>query len=105
MIKIARLSKSFIDGNHGDSVCVFNDFNLQIAPKELHYNHNDLHKRNVAKDEPQNGHSHILASLIGNSQTIPIVNGELQLGTWQSIFLIELDAARYRKINVMVIGQ
>jgi len=35
MIKIARLSKSFPDENHGDSVCVFNNFNLQIASKEL----------------------------------------------------------------------
>ncbi len=77
----------------------------RLVPKELHYNHNDLHKRNVPKDEPQNGQSHILAALIGNSQIIPIVNGELQLGTWQSVFLIELDSARYRKITITVIGQ
>ncbi len=77
----------------------------QIAPANKHYNHNDLHKRNVPKNEPQNGRSHVLAALIGNSQTIPIVNGKLKLGTWQSIFLIELDSARFRKVSITVIGQ
>ena len=77
----------------------------KLAPKELHYYHNDMHVRNAPPGEPKNGHSHILASLIGSSQTVPVVDGQLKLGTWQSIFLVELDFARYRRVIVTVIGE
>ncbi|MDP3742041.1 MAG: secondary thiamine-phosphate synthase enzyme YjbQ [Candidatus Micrarchaeota archaeon] len=77
----------------------------RLAPKNLSYQHNDLQLRNAPPEERKNGHSHILASLIGGSQVIPVVNGKLKLGTWQSIFLIELDAARYRTVEIMVIGE
>lgn len=77
----------------------------RLAPDGIHYHHNDLHKRNVPKDEPQNGKSHILATLIGGTQTVPIQDGKLKLGTWQSIFLIELDFARYRRVIITVIGK
>ncbi|MBO7444390.1 MAG: YjbQ family protein, partial [Methanobrevibacter sp.] len=41
-----------------------------------------------------NAASHIRAFLLGSSETIPIVDGRLDLGTWQSIFFIELDGPR-----------
>lgn len=41
--------------------------------------------------EPLNAHSHLLAMLLGSSETIPVVNGQLVLGTWQSILLVDLD--------------
>jgi len=77
----------------------------RLAPKDLYYKHNDLRHRKAEPGEPLNGHSHILSSLIGASQTLPIVDGKLKLGTWQSIFLIELDSARFRRITVTVIGE
>jgi len=39
-----------------------------------------------------NGHSHIRASLVGPSLTIPIIDGYLMIGNWQQIVLMEMDA-------------
>jgi secondary thiamine-phosphate synthase enzyme len=52
-----------------------------------------------------NGHSHLQATLMGPSITVPISNGRLVLGTWQQIFHLECDVrARHRTIMVTVIG-
>ena len=52
-----------------------------------------------------NAASHIRAFLLGSSETIPIVDGRLDLGTWQSIFFIELDGPRRnRTIDLTFIG-
>ncbi|HII78963.1 MAG TPA: YjbQ family protein [Methanosarcina sp.] len=45
-----------------------------------------------------NAAAHIKAVLCGNSQNIPVVDGKLQLGTWQGIYLAEFDGPRTRKI-------
>lgn len=51
-----------------------------------------------------NAQSHLLASILGPSETIPIENGELLLGTWQGILLVELDGPRReRKVAVTLI--
>ncbi len=53
-----------------------------------------------------NGHSHLRSTLFGCSQTIPFVNGELLLGTWQQIILIDFDERpRNRKVIVQFIGE
>lgn len=53
-----------------------------------------------------NGHSHIRASLIGPSLTVPIASGHLTLGTWQQIVLIDSDIkARSRKVIVQMTGE
>ena len=49
-----------------------------------------------------NGAAHIKAAILGPSETVPIKNGKLLLGTWQSIALVELDGPRSRKIIVSV---
>ncbi|HSP06852.1 MAG TPA: secondary thiamine-phosphate synthase enzyme YjbQ, partial [Acidobacteriota bacterium] len=52
-----------------------------------------------------NGDAHLKAGLIGPSQTIPIVNGEMALGRWQNIFLCEFDGPRKdREIVVTVVS-
>ncbi|MBQ6138556.1 MAG: YjbQ family protein [Methanobrevibacter sp.] len=52
-----------------------------------------------------NAASHIMAFLLGSSETIPIVDGRLDLGTWQSIFFIELDGPRTnRTVDLTFIG-
>jgi secondary thiamine-phosphate synthase enzyme len=50
-----------------------------------------------------NAHAHIKAAVIGSCKTLPIRNGRLLLGTWQSLFLIEFDGPRERKVTVQVI--
>jgi secondary thiamine-phosphate synthase enzyme len=53
-----------------------------------------------------NGHSHLQATLLGPSLTVPIVNGKPALGTWQQIFLLECDVRqRQRDLIVTAVGE
>ena len=53
-----------------------------------------------------NGHSHLQATWLGPSVTVPVTNGRLHLGTWQQIFHLECDVRpRHRTIVVTVIGE
>ena len=76
------------------------------APRTAHYDHNDFERRtvNMTDDECRNGHAHCQHLLLGNSETIPLVNGALALGTYQRIFLVELDHPRPRRVLVSVVG-
>ena len=76
----------------------FPDMLEKIAPKGIEYHHdNSWHDGN--------GHSHLKASLIGPSLTIPFINGQTSLGTWQQIVFVEMDTrSRERKIVVQIIG-
>jgi secondary thiamine-phosphate synthase enzyme len=81
------------------------DFFLKIAPPEGPYKHNDLHLRvGIPPDEPENAHSHLIAMLLGNSETVTIHHGELVLGRYQSILLLEMDGPRERTLAVQVLG-
>lgn len=71
----------------------------RIVPKDIEYQHD-----NTWHDG--NGHSHVRASLIGPSLTIPFKDGDLTLGTWQQVVLLEIDTRkRERKIILQIIGQ
>jgi secondary thiamine-phosphate synthase enzyme len=77
----------------------------RVAPRAGDYQHNDFSRRvDIPPDEPANGHSHCKALFLPMSVCINIANGELQLGRWQRIFLLELDEARERRVSVMVMG-
>jgi len=53
-----------------------------------------------------NGHSHIRASFVGPSLTVPIADGKLVLGTWQQIVFMEFDnKPRSREVAVQVVGE
>ena len=79
----------------------------RIAPRNGHYKHNDFTIRtvNMNEDECPNGHAHCQHLLLGNSETMPIIDGVLQYGKYQSIFLIELDRPRPREVMVQVLGE
>ncbi|MEL6491119.1 MAG: secondary thiamine-phosphate synthase enzyme YjbQ [Cyanobacteria bacterium J06621_3] len=77
----------------------------KLAPPEDKYLHNDLHLRDVPPDEPVNAHSHLMAMTLNNSETIPVVDGKLALGTYQSVLFIELDGPRERTLFVQVSGE
>jgi secondary thiamine-phosphate synthase enzyme len=47
-----------------------------------------------------NAHSHIKAAILGPSETIPIIDGKLILGTWQAIMLCDFDGPRRRKVMI-----
>ncbi len=53
-----------------------------------------------------NGHSHVRASIVGPSLTIPFSNGRLILGTWQQVVLVEMDIhSRSRRLFIQIIGE
>jgi len=52
----------------------------------------------------RNAQAHLAGILIGNSITVPVHNGQPQLGTWQSIFFLELDGPRSRRALISVMG-
>src|SRR5919206_3363654 len=68
----------------------------RLAPAQAHYRHNDFRIRtqHMHEDESPNGHAHCLQLMIGTSENVPVLDGELLLGTWQRIFLVELDGPR-----------
>jgi secondary thiamine-phosphate synthase enzyme len=51
-----------------------------------------------------NGPAHVRSVLVGNSVTIPVRDGSLDLGTWQGIYLAEFDGPRVRSASITVIG-
>ena len=71
----------------------------KLAPEDGVYRHEETW-------HDDNGHSHVRASLLGPSLTIPLVDGRLTLGTWQQIILIDFDTrVRDRHIVVQVMGE
>jgi len=71
----------------------------KIAPKKQYYHHHETW-------HDDNGHSHVRASLIGPSITIPLIDGKAIHGTWQQIVFIEFDTrARQRNIHVQIMGE
>ena len=65
----------------------------RIVPQSINYNHDDFSIRtvNICEDECRNGHSHCKALGLPTSVTLNLINGEVQLGRWQTILFIELD--------------
>jgi len=66
------------------------EFFDRIVPKDLPYHHE-------ATWHDGNGHSHVRASLLGPSLTVPVAGGNLLLGTWQQIVLVDFDNRRRRR--------
>jgi secondary thiamine-phosphate synthase enzyme len=66
----------------------------RLIPAEGDYEHNRL-------NHDSNSHAHLRAALIGPSETIPIIDGRMTLGTWQQVVLIDFDdRARERTVSV-----
>ena len=71
----------------------------KIVPQNARYEHEETW-------HDDNGHSHVRASLLGPSLAVPIVDGQLTLGTWQQIILIDFDTrSRSRLVICQIIGE
>jgi secondary thiamine-phosphate synthase enzyme len=70
----------------------------RLIPVQGDYEHNRL-------NHDTNSHAHLRAAIVGPSETIPVVGGELALGTWQQIVLIDFDdRPRSRVVTVQVLS-
>lgn len=98
------------------------------ATKDVRYYHNDIDKRPDSEEErercrengwniddpaslqawrdqePINAHSHLLTMLLGSSESIPVVDGAMVLGQWQSVLLVDLDGPRDRTVGIQFLG-
>jgi secondary thiamine-phosphate synthase enzyme len=83
------------------------EFLKRLAPEDGKYNHNDFTRRtvNMCSGECANGHSHCLHLLLPSFESRPIIDGKVNFGIWQRVFLIELDHDRERQVLVQVIGE
>ena len=67
-----------------------------LFPESANYLHNRI---------DDNAHSHIAASFLGHARSFPIINHQLIRGTWQNIFVVELDGPRSRRtVNITIVG-
>ncbi len=78
----------------------------RLAPSTVSYSHDDfdLRTENLTPNERPNGHAHCKALFLRSSETLNIINGELDLGRWQRVFFIELDGARPRTVSLSILG-
>lgn len=73
----------------------------QIIPRHVYYKHNDPDHSDC---ERKNADAHMRALVVGHSLTIPIVDGQMKLGTWQQVLFAEFDGPNRRKVHVQVMG-
>lgn len=70
----------------------------RLVPPCAEYEHN-------VRNHDTNGHAHLRAALVGPSESVPIVAGQLALGTWQQIVLLDFDdRPRERQVAVQVLS-
>lgn len=83
------------------------EFLEKIFPRDHSYQHNNFEIRtvNMNENESPNGHAHLQHLLMGTSETVPVMDGQMQFGTYQSIFFIELDHPRLREVLVQIVGE
>jgi len=71
----------------------------RLAPEDIYYEHNE-------RWEDRNGYAHVRASLLGPSLHVPVIDGKLNLGTWQQIVLIDFDnRPRERQVIIQLLGE
>ena len=70
----------------------------RLIPPGAEYEHN-------VRNNDTNAHAHLRASLVGPSESVPVVGGDLGLGTWQQVVLIDFDdRPRDRVVSVQVVS-
>ena len=93
---------------HSTSAIVVNE-NESGLLRDLEFTLNNLITDKYSYDHDRidnNARSHLKSFLLSSSECLPIKNGRLDLGTWQSVFFIELDGPRHgRTISLTIIGE
>jgi secondary thiamine-phosphate synthase enzyme len=79
----------------------------RLAPSDRAYAHDDFGRRvvNLMPGERRNGHAHCRAAFLRTSEVIAVSAGELMLGRWQRVMLVEFDGSRSREVSVTLMGE
>jgi secondary thiamine-phosphate synthase enzyme len=73
----------------------------KIAPRDGEYQHNI-----ETVDGRLNAHSHLMSLMLNSSESMPVTDGKIRIGEWQSVFFIELDGPRrVREVFISVMGE
>jgi secondary thiamine-phosphate synthase enzyme len=78
-------------------------FIVKAVPEDASYGHHRFYRRDGRM--AVNAYSHIRASLLGANVTIPLLAGEIMLGSRQNIYLVELDGPQTRGLAVQIMGE
>jgi|SRR5687767_9275166 secondary thiamine-phosphate synthase enzyme len=73
----------------------------QVIPSKVYYKHNDPAHSDCDRG---NAAAHLRLSFVGHSVSLPLVDGQLKLGTWQNILLTEFDGPNNRNVHIQVMG-
>ena len=89
-------SAIFINENESGLVKDYLDLIESLVPTGENYRHNRI---------DNNADSHLRSFIIGNNETVPFEKGSMSLGTWQSVFFLEMDGPRNRRITITIMGE
>lgn len=94
----SKHSTSAIFINENESGLLEDYLNLidKLVPTDDNYRHDQI---------DNNADSHLRSFIIGNNETVPFENGSMDLGTWQSVFFLDMDGPRNRKITITIMGE
>jgi secondary thiamine-phosphate synthase enzyme len=67
-----------------------------LIPSNQNYRHDRI---------DNNADSHLRSFILGNNETIPFLNSSMSLGTWQSVFFLEMDGSRNRQVTITIMGE
>lgn len=73
----------------------------KVVPQDVYYKHNDLEFSDCDKS---NAHSHLRNVVLGHSLTLPISEGKVVLGRWQTVIFSEFDGPNQRKVFLQIFG-
>lgn len=114
LVKSSGIKAGFlvISTLHTTTALFINEFQAALMADVKHFlerlankEHGYLHNCEDCSDcERKNAEAHIRALVLGHNVTLPIQNGELPLGQWQSVLFAELDGPRERSVTAQVIG-
>ena len=83
------------EGQEETQRCLDNGWDVVSNPNEL---------QKWRNQEPINAHSHLISMMLGSSECIPVVNGKMVIGQWQSVLMVDLDGPRVRTVGVQCMG-
>ncbi|MCE5214560.1 MAG: secondary thiamine-phosphate synthase enzyme YjbQ [Methanobacterium sp.] len=88
-------SAVFINENESGLLDDYLNLIQSLVPSNGNYKHDRI---------DNNADSHLRSFIIGNNETIPFQNAKMSLGTWQSVFFLEMDGPRNRKVTITIMG-
>jgi secondary thiamine-phosphate synthase enzyme len=89
-------SAIFINENESGLLEDYQNLIKSLIPTGNNYKHDRI---------DNNADSHLRSFIIGNNETIPFENGSMDLGTWQSVFFLDMDGPRNRRITITIMGE